>query len=134
MILQIHDLLESRLRQRDPDSTPLHAAVRRNQIVVVQLLLEHGANPAARDHFGLTPLHTAAVVGNMEVNVDSHIKLYSLALCFEQMDSFFLSYMYTLCISAVFWYFAVKEPHSPKRNQYCFPNYRLDIFLTAQKL
>ncbi len=70
VILQIHDLLVSRLRQRHPDSTPLHMAVRRNQTVVVKLLLEHGANPAARDHFGLTPLHLAAVVGNIEVSVD----------------------------------------------------------------
>ncbi len=72
-------MLESRLCQRDPDSTPLHAAVKRNQIMVAEALLEHGANPAARDHFGLTPLHLAAVVGNMEVNMDSISKFSDIA-------------------------------------------------------
>ena len=112
-ILQIHDLLVSRLRQRDPDSTPLHMAVRRNQTFIVQLLLEHAANPAARDHFGLTPLHLAAIVGNLEVNVRSILNS-SLAFCIERMDSFFIircmPYVYQMC----FMYFAIEEPNTQK--------------------
>ncbi len=97
--LQVHDVLESRLRQRDPDSTPLHVAVRRNQSMVVKLLLEHGANPAARDHFGLTPLHLAAVVGNIEVSVDFISNSYYMTLCFKRRGfhvSLYISYFCTL--------------------------------------
>jgi ankyrin repeat protein len=40
-------------------TTPLHAAAHANQVVIAQLLIEHGANPKAKDMEGRTPLfHT----------------------------------------------------------------------------
>jgi cytohesin len=48
---------------------PLHAAGSgaSGQLELVDLLLEAGADPHARDDGGLTPIHSAALVGNVEV-------------------------------------------------------------------
>lgn len=40
---------------------PLHYAAVAGNIALVELLLEHGADPAARDNLGRTPAHVAAV-------------------------------------------------------------------------
>jgi ankyrin repeat protein len=49
----------------DSDGTrPLHWAVRADEVEVVDLLLKAGADAAARNRLGLTPLYLAAVNGN----------------------------------------------------------------------
>ncbi len=47
--------------------TPLHIAARKGHVEIVRLLLEHGADPNARDIHGGTPLHDAALWGHTEV-------------------------------------------------------------------
>ncbi|MDR2812557.1 MAG: ankyrin repeat domain-containing protein [Puniceicoccales bacterium] len=47
--------------------TPLHAAVRQNDLRAVAILLERGAAVDAVDRNGLTPLHIAAEQGNLEI-------------------------------------------------------------------
>jgi ankyrin repeat protein len=47
---------------------PLHAAVAgRQNVAVVRLLLDEGANPNARAAMGLSPLHIAAEIGHQEL-------------------------------------------------------------------
>ena len=48
-------------------NTPLHAAAAGRQLPIVSLLLEHGADPNARQHGGFTPLHSAAQAGDVEM-------------------------------------------------------------------
>ena len=48
-------------------STPLHAAVYKNQCKVVIELVGRGADVAVRDKKGLSPLHLAALSGHMEI-------------------------------------------------------------------
>ena len=43
----------------DMNSTPLHHACHLHKIGIVRLLLEHGADPAAKNEDGTTPLHFA---------------------------------------------------------------------------
>ncbi|KAL5009533.1 hypothetical protein ScPMuIL_011838 [Solemya velum] len=53
--------LRKKINYKDEDLlTPLHYAARNNHLGVVQLLMEHGANPNSLDEEGLTPLHFAA--------------------------------------------------------------------------
>lgn len=47
--------------------TALHAAVLRQHVRVMKLLLQAGADPSQADFNRITPLHTAAVYGNPEV-------------------------------------------------------------------
>lgn len=47
--------------------TALHAAVLREHVPVMKLLLEAGADPSRADFDRVTPLHTAAAYGNPEV-------------------------------------------------------------------
>ena len=49
--------------------TPLHTAVSCEDpdARIVRLLLEHGADPNARDRNGRTPLHYAAIYGHYEI-------------------------------------------------------------------
>jgi ankyrin repeat protein len=50
---------------RDPDgTTPLHWAVRSDDLPGVQRLLRSGANPSASNRYGITPLSLAATNGN----------------------------------------------------------------------
>src|SRR5437870_4170653 len=50
---------------RDADgTTPLHWAVRSDDIRTVQRLLQAGANPSASNRYGITPLSIAAMNGN----------------------------------------------------------------------
>jgi len=51
----------------DPDATPLHIAAFKDKPDVAEVLLDHGADPNARDKFGLTALHVAAMRGNMDL-------------------------------------------------------------------
>ena len=55
--------------EEDPEtgSTPLNEAARKGHTEIVQLLLEHGADPARRDHTGATPLENAAHGRHAEV-------------------------------------------------------------------
>ncbi|MDR2371663.1 MAG: ankyrin repeat domain-containing protein [Puniceicoccales bacterium] len=52
-------------KKNDMGRTPLHEAIINNSNEVVQNLIFNGANLAAKDNFGQTPLHTAAMVGNL---------------------------------------------------------------------
>ncbi|GFS92092.1 ankyrin-3, partial [Nephila pilipes] len=47
--------------------TSLHAAILHDRLEIAQLLLLKGANPNAQDQCGSTPLHYAAVIGNIEL-------------------------------------------------------------------
>lgn len=47
--------------------TPLHAAARRGDLEIVQVLLRYRANPAEATKDGWTPLHEAAVFGHVEI-------------------------------------------------------------------
>ena len=47
--------------------TPLHSAAAAHSGEIVRLLLEHGANPNARQQGGWTPLHAAAQNGHTEM-------------------------------------------------------------------
>jgi ankyrin repeat protein len=46
---------------------PLHSAAAGNHTGIVRLLLEHGADPNARQQGGFTPIHAAAQNGNEEL-------------------------------------------------------------------
>lgn len=46
--------------------TPLHSAAAGRHTVIVKLLLNHGADPNAREDSGFTPLHAAAQNGDVE--------------------------------------------------------------------
>jgi uncharacterized protein len=48
-------------------TTPLHLAVRSNDLATVQRLLRAGANPSASNRYGITPLSLAAESGSGEV-------------------------------------------------------------------
>jgi ankyrin repeat protein len=52
-----------------PGQTPLHLVARYNRIEVVQVVLEHGADVAAEDNQGRTPLHMASGWNNGTVEV-----------------------------------------------------------------
>jgi ankyrin repeat protein len=52
----------------DSGNTPLHRAVRKNNVKLVKILIEHGANVNAKDKQGDTPLYVAAnYVRNKEI-------------------------------------------------------------------
>src|SRR5262245_41491002 len=48
-------------------TTPLHLAVRSNDLATAQRLLRAGANPSAANRYGVTPLSLAAENGNAEM-------------------------------------------------------------------
>jgi ankyrin repeat protein len=56
-------LLSARMTRNQHRCTPLHHAVRKNRLRIVQLLLELGADPNARDATGASALTTASEVG-----------------------------------------------------------------------
>lgn len=47
--------------------TPLHEAVAANQLLIVEILLEYGANPNTVSSDGTRPIHDAAEYGNIEL-------------------------------------------------------------------
>ena len=63
MIARDPSLLAARMTRNQHRCTPLHHAVRKNRPRIVQLLLELGADPNARDATGATALTTASEVG-----------------------------------------------------------------------
>lgn len=48
-------------------AAPIHLAVTGGYASIVQVLLEHGADPNVRQSGGLTPLHLAAKNGNLQI-------------------------------------------------------------------
>src|SRR5262245_12411197 len=52
------------LAQQSDGTTPLHLAVRADDLASVQRLLRSGANPKAANRYGVTPLSLAALNGN----------------------------------------------------------------------
>jgi ankyrin repeat protein len=63
MVAKDRALLAARMTRNQHRCTPLHHAVRKNRPRIVQLLLELGADPTARDATGATALTTASEVG-----------------------------------------------------------------------
>ncbi len=63
MLAKDRSLLSARMSRNQHRCTPLHQAVRKNRLRIVQLLLELGADPNARDATGATALTTASEVG-----------------------------------------------------------------------
>ena len=63
MVAKDRSLLTARMTRNHHRCTPLHHAVRKNRLRIVQLLLELGADPNARDATGATALTTASGVG-----------------------------------------------------------------------
>lgn len=60
-LLACAGLLAPLLAAQDPDgTTPLHWAVRANDLTAAQRLLREGANPDAANRYGVTPLSLAA--------------------------------------------------------------------------
>jgi len=59
--------VNSRTSDYDYGQTPLHIVVKNNRIEVLHVLLEHGANVAAKDNHGRTPLHLVAERGSVDV-------------------------------------------------------------------
>ena len=65
---------------------PLHNASSFGHTEVVSLLLNHGADPNARDNWNFTPLHEAAIKGKVDVCIGecrgwSAVLLELLSLC-----------------------------------------------------
>ena len=67
VIREYKDKLMETLLKCQLDMTPLFLAAWMNQTDVALLLLDAGANPNITDCFGSTPLHMAAVWGNLEL-------------------------------------------------------------------
>jgi ankyrin repeat protein len=63
MVAKDRSLLAARMTRNQHRCTPLHHAVRKKRLRIVQLLLELGADPNARDATGATALTTASEVG-----------------------------------------------------------------------
>lgn len=63
MIARDRSLLTAKMTRNQHRCTPLHHAVRKNRLRIVQLLLELGADPNARDATGATALTTASEAG-----------------------------------------------------------------------
>ena len=63
MIAKDRSLLSARMTRNQHRCTPLHHAVRKNRLRIVQLLLELGADPNARDATGASALTTASDAG-----------------------------------------------------------------------
>jgi len=49
------------------ETTPLSRAAERDDVEIVQLLLQHGARPDFKDEHGQTPLSRATRAGNVAV-------------------------------------------------------------------
>src|SRR5882672_8194056 len=63
MVARDRSLQAARMTRNQHRCTPLHHAVRKNRLRIVQLLLELGADPNARDATGATALTTASEEG-----------------------------------------------------------------------
>lgn len=55
---------------------PLHNACSFGHAEVVNLLLQHGADPNARDNWNYTPLHEAAIKGKIDVCIGKPVFIF----------------------------------------------------------
>ena len=67
LIQEYEDKTMETLKRGLDDMTPLMLAAWKNQKEVALLLLKAGANPNIPDYFGSTPLHMAAMWGNLDL-------------------------------------------------------------------
>ena len=65
--LAIEHSQDVRSRSFDDRLTPLHLASKEGHLGVARILIEHGADAAAKDNLGSTPLHRASESGHVEL-------------------------------------------------------------------
>jgi ankyrin repeat protein len=53
--------------KKETNLTPLHWSVKMQNLEIVELLLDFGADPNKQDFEGATPLHTAGLGNNIEI-------------------------------------------------------------------
>src|SRR5262245_51399848 len=78
---EVKKILEKRRsvgEREERGDTPLHAAALKGRMSIVNLLLQHGADPNVQNNAGSTPLHKAVVGG--WIGVAKRLKLAGLHL------------------------------------------------------
>jgi ankyrin repeat protein len=62
-------------RRREFGSTPLHVACRNNQVDIIRILLENGADPNSVDDFGQTPLIELMLMDTDNTNINNDVSV-----------------------------------------------------------